>query len=54
MNAIALIQVAELEGMNLNTEQTVIAVGTIVAAAVAVGIVVAGLVTCSEGDLFCP
>ena len=55
VNAIALIQVAELEGMNLNTEQTVIAVGTIVAAAVAVGIVVADLVSCSPTrDFLCP
>ena len=54
-SAISLFQVAELEGMNLNTEQTVIAVGTIVAAAVAVGIVVADLVSCSPTrDFLCP
>ncbi len=54
-SAISLFQVAEIEGMNLNTEQTVIAVGTIVAAAVAVGFIVANLVSCSPtNDFMCP
>jgi hypothetical protein len=53
VSAIALIQVAEIEAMSTNVEGTVIAVGSIVVAAVAVGYVVAHLVTCSEGDLYC-
>ena len=54
-SAIALLQVAELEAMILNVEGTVIAVGTIVAAAVVVGIVVADLVSCSPTrDFLCP
>jgi hypothetical protein len=50
VRTIALIQVAELEGISLNEAETVMAVGTIVLGAIAVGYFVAH---CGEADMFC-
>jgi len=53
--AVSLFQVAGIEAMDLNVEGTVLVVGAVVLGAVAVGVLVADLVSCSPSrDLYCP
>jgi len=52
---VSLFHIAEIEAMDLNVGGTVLVVGTVVLGAVAVGVLVADLVSCSPSrDLYCP